>query len=130
MIGSLILGQGAIVGIIFLVIELAIIAIAFLGFWKVFEKMGRKGWEGIVPFYNFYILLQIFNKPIWWLVLLLIPFVNLVIMVILCIEIAKSFGKTPAYGVGLALLAPVFFPLLGFGRDTFTPPMTAQPALR
>ena len=40
-----------------LVINLAIVAAALAGMWKAFEKMGRKGWEGIVPFYNVYILL-------------------------------------------------------------------------
>jgi hypothetical protein len=129
MIGSLTLGQGAIVGLIMFVIYLGVFGAMLWGMWKVFEKMGRKGWEGIVPIYNIYILLQIFNKPIWWLVLLLVPIANFVVLILLCIELAKSFGKTPGYGVGLALLGPVFFPLLAYSPATFTPPVNGRPAL-
>jgi hypothetical protein len=39
--------------------------------------------------------------------------------VVVCIDLAKKFGKERRYGVGLALLPPVFFPMLGFGNDRF-----------
>jgi Family of unknown function (DUF5684) len=96
-------------------IELLIIAAILAGMWKAFEKMGRKGWEGIVPFYNLYILLQIVGKPVWWIVLFFIPIVNIVVGVLLCIEVAKGFGKGTGFAVGLALLGFVFWPILGFG---------------
>ena len=97
-------------------IELLIIAAILAGMWKAFEKMGRKGWEGIVPFYNLYILLQIVGKPVWWIVLFFIPIVNIVVGVLLCIEVAKGFGKGTGFAIGLALLGFVFWPILGFGE--------------
>ena len=27
-------------------------------YWRIFNKLGRKGWEGIIPFYNHYISLK------------------------------------------------------------------------
>ena len=30
-------------------------------YWRIFNKLGRKGWEGIIPFYNHYI----FFKEMW-----------------------------------------------------------------
>lgn len=102
-----------------LVINLAIVAAALAGMWKAFEKMGRKGWEGIVPFYNVYILLQIFGQPAWFLALLIVPLVNIVFLVLLCIEVAKGFGKGTGFGVALGLLGFVFWPILGFGKATW-----------
>jgi hypothetical protein len=84
-------------------------------YWKIFEKAGRPGWAGIVPIYNIIIMLEIIGKPLWWLVLLIIPFVNFVVIIIMMIELAKAFGKTTGFGVGLALLGFIFIPILAFG---------------
>lgn len=96
-------------------VVLAIIVAVIAGFWKVFEKAGKPGWASIVPIYNLVILLEIAQKPMWWIVLMFIPLVNIAIAVLISIEVAKAFGKTPAFGVGLALLGFVFYPILGFG---------------
>lgn len=107
--------MGAIIGLVFMVIWLAIVVGILAGLWKCFEKMGRKGWEGIVPIYNFYVLLQVLNQPAWMLIGLLIPLVNIVFLVLICIEVAKGFGKDTVYGVLLALFGFVLWPILGFG---------------
>jgi hypothetical protein len=99
------------------VIYLLLIAAAFAGLWKVFEKMGRPGWEGIIPIYNVYILLQMTHRPPWWLVGLIIPLVNIFLLVIICLDVAKGFNKSTGFAIGMALLGFVFWPLLGFGDD-------------
>lgn len=83
--------------------------------WKVFEKAGKPGWAAIVPIYNLVILLEIVRKPIWWIILLLIPFVNLIVIIILYIELAKVFGQGGGFAVGLILLGIIFIPILAFG---------------
>jgi hypothetical protein len=93
------------------IVQLAITVVALAGLWKVFVKAGKPGWAAIVPFYNAYILAKIIGKPDWWLVLFLIPIVN----IIPCITLAEKFGKSTGFGVGLGLLGVVFFPILGFG---------------
>jgi hypothetical protein len=96
-------------------IYLAIIVLIIAGFWKTFEKAGKPGWAAIIPIYNLVVLVQISGKPIWYLVLLLIPCVNLIGMVLVGIGVARNFGKSDAFGVGLGLLGAVFYPILGFG---------------
>jgi Family of unknown function (DUF5684) len=95
------------------------IGAALAGMWKVFEKMGKPGWVGIVPIYNIIVLLEIIGKPIWWIVLFLIPCAAPVGSVLVGIELAKRFGKDTLFGVGLGLLGPIFFPILGFGKAQF-----------
>ena len=102
--------MGAIVGLIELAIFIAIIA----GFWKVFVKAGRPGWAAIIPIYNVIVLLQIINKPLWWIILFFIPVVNLIAAILVGLAVAKSFGKSDLFGVGLGLLGFIFYPVLGF----------------
>jgi hypothetical protein len=102
-----------------LLIELVLVVAALAGLWKTFEKAGRPGWEGIVPIYNLVIMLQIIGKPLWWIVLFFIPIVGLVAAILVGIAFAEKFGKGAGFGVGLALLPFVFYPILGFGDAQF-----------
>jgi len=83
--------------------------------WKVYAKAGKPGWASLIPIYNIVVLLEIVRKPIWWLVLMLIPVVNVVIAILIMIELAKVFGKDGGFTVGLILLPIVFYPILAFG---------------
>ncbi|MBA4189897.1 MAG: signal peptidase I [Planctomycetaceae bacterium] len=103
---------GAILG---LLIPLAFVVIIIASLWKVFEKAGQPGWAAIVPFYNLYILTcEIAKKEILWFILMFIPLVNIVASVLVSIEVAKKFGKSELYGVGLAFLGFIFYPMLAF----------------
>lgn len=39
---------------------------------------------------------------------------------LMCIAFAKAFGKGTGYGIGLAFLGFIFFPMLGFSDATYT----------
>ncbi|WP_182865725.1 DUF5684 domain-containing protein [Rhodopirellula sp. JC639] len=106
---------GGIIGLLMLVIQLAIIVVVIAGLWKTFEKAGKPGWGAIIPIYNIILLLQIAGRPIWWIVLCLIPLVNLIIAIVISIDVAKNFGKGVGFGIGLAFLGFIFYPILGFG---------------
>jgi hypothetical protein len=100
----------------FLLIWLVLVILAIAGVWKTFSKAGEPGWAAIIPIYNIYVMLKIAGRPAWWLVvILLIPLVNLIMLIIVAIDIAKAFGKGAGFGLGLALLGFIFFPILGFG---------------
>lgn len=103
---------------------LAIAVVAIVALWKVFTKAGKPGWAAIVPFYNLYVMLQIVGRPAWWLLLFFIPFVNLVISVVLSLDIAKAFGRSPMFGI-LAnfLLSPVGYLIIGFGSSSYVGPV-------
>ena len=94
---------------------IALIIVLIASIWKVFEKAGQPGWTAIVPILNILVLLRIAGRPWWWLLLMLIPIVNIVLSVMVSIDLAKSFGKDTLYGLGLAFLSPIFYPMLGFG---------------
>lgn len=108
--------------ILFVVFPFLIFALLFLtivGFWKVFKKAGKPGWASIIPIYNMVVLLEIVKRPSWWIILMFIPFVNFVVMIVVMIQLAKLFGKGTGFGVGLALLNFIFFPILGFGKAQY-----------
>ena len=83
--------------------------------WKVFTKAGQPGWASLIPIYNTYIMIKMAGKPGWWLLLLLIPIVNLVIAIMIVLAIAERFGKGVGFGIGLLLLGIIFWPILAFG---------------
>jgi signal peptidase I len=71
---------------------LAIQVIHYLGTWKLYVKAGRKSWEAIIPIYNGIVLMQIINRPKWWVILLFIPVVNLLMFPVIWIETIRTFG--------------------------------------
>ena len=109
----------ALLGGAFGLVGLVVFAIVVAGMWKVFEKAGEPGWASLIPVYNVWVLVKISGKEPWWFVLFLIPCANFVAAVVVCMAIARRFGKDPAYGIGLALLPFVFFPMLGFGAAQY-----------
>jgi uncharacterized membrane protein YtjA (UPF0391 family) len=117
---------GGIAALLFNCFVLLLVVFMIAGMWKVFTKAGKPGWAAIIPIYNYIVLLEIVGRPSGWIILLLIPCVNFVIAIIVCIDLAKSFGKDALYGVGLALLGIIFFPILGFGSATYRGPSAPQ----
>tara|TARA_R100001369_G_scaffold52752_2_gene79566 strand:- start:636 stop:2366 length:1731 start_codon:yes stop_codon:yes gene_type:complete len=83
---------------------LIIQVIHFLGTWKLYVKAGRKAWEAAIPVYNAIILMQIINRPKWWVILLFIPIINLLMFPVVWVETLRSFGKNSLLDTWLALL--------------------------
>jgi hypothetical protein len=109
-----------------MIIGLLIALLLIVAMWKVFTKAGQPGWASIIPIYNLYIWCKIVGRPGWWIILMLIPFVNIIIGIILCIDMAKSFGKGAGFGIGLALLGIIFVPILGLGSAQYQGPAAGQ----
>ncbi len=90
--------------------------------WKIFVKAGQPGWASIIPIYNFYVMLQIAQKPTWWLVLiLLVPIANIIFLIMTIHGISVNFGKDAGFTVGMILLPFIFIPILGYGSAKYTP---------
>lgn len=97
---------------------LIIILPIFAGLWKMFEKAGRPGWEGIVPIYNAYVLtIEICKLDMMMFILQFIPIANIYAAFMVAMELAKRFGKEQGFGLGLFFLPFVFIPILGFSKD-------------
>jgi len=93
-------------------------------------KVVHQGWKAGAGrqssrIYNIIVLLEIIGKPLWWIVLFLIPFVSLVAAIMVSLEVAKCFGKSPGFGIGLAFLSFIFYPILGFGDARYLGPQGA-----
>jgi hypothetical protein len=114
---------GGVIGIIFSLVYLAIGVLFIAGLWKTFAKAGEPGWAAIVPIYNVITILKLGGKPWFWA---FIPVVGPIMMIIAEIELAKRFGKGTGFGIGLAFLPFIFFPMLGFGSATAGAPVLAR----
>ena len=101
---------GLCVMFIYFVLIVGVIA----GMWMTFAKAGRPGWAAIIPFYNVFVLTEIARKEILWFILTLLPCINIVAIILISIDVAKNFGKGAGFGIGLALLPFIFYPILGF----------------
>jgi hypothetical protein len=115
----------ALAGLILVVLYLAIALFFIIAYWKVYVKAGQPGWGVLIPIYNLYLWVKIAGKPGWWLLLCLIPIVNIVIAIILALEITKAFGKSTGFAILLILLPIIAVPILGFGSAVYTKPAGA-----
>jgi Family of unknown function (DUF5684) len=97
----------------------AIIAVMIVAVWKVFTKAGEPGWAALIPIYNAIVYLRIAGKPVWWIILLIIPFVNFIIALFVSLGLAKNFGKGTGFGIGLWLLSPIFILILAFDDSKY-----------
>ena len=98
--------------------------------WRIYEKAGKPGWAAIIPIYNTLILLEIVGKPWWWILLMLIPGVNLVIAIWMLNLLSLSFGKGIGFTLGLIFLSFIFYPILAFSNAEYKGPAGApQPTV-
>ena len=103
-----------------LIFAITTTVIEIVGAWLMFEKAGEPGWAVIIPIYNLLIAIKIAGKPWWYLLLLMIPVVNIVIIIITIDGLSKNFGKSTGFTVGLFFLRWIFIPILGFGKAVYT----------
>lgn len=103
-----------------LLVSLVTLVVTLVSMWMIFEKAGRKGWESIIPIYNILILIKIIGKPWWWIILFLIPIVNIVFAVWAINLLSKAFGQSALFTLGLILLPYIFYPILAFGDYSYT----------
>jgi sterol desaturase/sphingolipid hydroxylase (fatty acid hydroxylase superfamily) len=91
-------GVGCFVGILaYLYVTVSIFMIA--------NKTGTdNAWFAFVPILNIVLLLQIGDRPIWWILLMFIPLVNIVMGVLVWMAVAEARGK-PSW-MGLLMIVP------------------------
>jgi hypothetical protein len=98
----------------FLLIVAAMYVYIALAVKTIAEKTNTENpWLAWIPIANFVLLLNIAKKPIWWIVLLLIPLVNIVIVVMIWMAVAEARSKPGWWGV-LMLVPGVSFIVPGY----------------
>ena len=108
------------------VVMLVVFVITIIAEWRIFTKAGEAGWKSLIPIYNAVVLFKIAGlSPLWVLGYLaaVIPvvgaFVALGITIYLMLNLAKAFGKSTGFAVGLILLNTIFILILGFGSAEY-----------
>ena len=124
-----------------LLLQVVIILLNIIGLFKIYQKMGKPGWKGIIPFYNMYGLYdELWDKKYFWGYLLaqvvmlnpsspsgllfsvadLVLSVAMIVVVMkLYIKLAKAFGKGTGFGVLTFFFAPICLAVLGFGSAEY-----------
>jgi hypothetical protein len=62
-------------------------------------------WFAWIPILNLILMLNVARKPIWWIILCLIPLVNIVIYIIIWMGIAEARNKPNWWGI--LMIVPV-----------------------
>lgn len=130
-----IIGGLAIFTIIISIVLLAIEILCIVANWNLFKKAGKGGWEAIIPFYNYWILVEIAGLNWWWFLLVvsdsvvdLLGFDDLSTITNLVsffasfncyYNIAKKFNKSTGYSVCAGLFPFIFAMMLGFSKTEF-----------
>ena len=117
--GSIVGFNIAIVGVVFIVLPVVLLVIPT---WRIYVKAGEPGWSAIVPLFSQYTLCTVVGRPVWWLIWLLIPYVNFVFWLIFAMDLARVFSRSKGFGIGIWLLPFVFLPILGYGSAEYTAP--------
>lgn len=103
------------VSVVSTVFGVIVAIVLIVAWWKIFTKAGKPGWAALIPIYNVIVMLQVVGRPVWWIILFFIPVVGFIIGIIVFLDLAKSFGKSTWFGVGLVLLNLIFVLILAFG---------------
>ena len=113
---------GAIAGLFLFLIILgaALQIICLAGMWKTASKAGQVGILACIPIVQIFIAMLIAKKPLWWVLLCLVPIVNFIVLLIVVHEISKRFGRGIGTTIGLVCLPFVFWPILGFGSAQYS----------
>lgn len=130
---------GLAIGVIIFLVFIAIIALAaaivqLIATMKIFKKAGKPGWAAFVPGYSNVLSCEIGGvDPRWVLIYLygaclcIVPFIGWLAYVAVAVyyailvnvSIARAFGKSDGFAVGLILLPVIFYPILGFGSAKY-----------
>jgi hypothetical protein len=138
-------------------VSLAVVVAVFAGYWNIFLKAGRKGWESLVPGWNVVVLMVIVGRPrwwafgfaagplglwsawlrvadsgqkIWWLMALPGLFVTGWLHYRVSRDLAKSFKCSRQFATRLVWLPFIYVPWLGFGYSEYKSPGALMPGRR
>jgi hypothetical protein len=102
------------------IISIVIGVLGIIGLWATFNKARLPGWAAIIPIFNIYVLMKLAGRPGWWLILYIIPIVNIVIHILVSLDVARRFEKSAAFGiVGLWLFGFIGYLIVGFDSSFY-----------
>jgi len=116
-----------------MILVAGIVVVTLIGMWKVFTKAGEPGWAVLIPIYNLIVLLRIAGLPWYWVftpLVAIIPILGWIAYLAWVVwihhRISTRFGQGVGFTIGLTLLAPIFWLILGFGDSKYVGQQPAQ----
>ncbi|MBS1501642.1 MAG: signal peptidase I [Bacteroidetes bacterium] len=103
----------------FLVIFVIFVVLPCAGLWQLFAKAGRPGWHAIIPLYNIYVMIRLSGRPGWWIAWLIMPAINILVLIGITLDFARSFGKFSFRQHAAAVLLPFIY-FIKWGNDKNT----------
>lgn len=133
----------------YVVVLLALMVFAIVCLWKIFVKAGEAGWKSLIPIYNVYVYYKVAWEGKYFLYLLLggilvgvltgiglsgnsgavagigsfltvlLYAATTVVSIIASVKLAKRFGKSSGFAVGLILLSIIFQAILAFDSSDY-----------
>jgi len=92
------LGIGLIM--VFLIIGAAAYVYMSLALQTIADKTKTENsWLAWIPIANLVLMVNIAKKPMWWLILFLVPIVNIVIAIMVWMAVAEARGKPSWWGI-------------------------------
>lgn len=119
---------------IFVLLAIIVCIFTVIGQWKMFQKAGEKGWKALIPIYNVYTLCQLTGVNPWWIVIVFVggilsglfaplsmigSLASLYFSVLLAVSTARSYQKEDAYAIGILFFPPIFYMILGLGKNEY-----------
>lgn len=98
----------------FLLIVLVLYAFVSYCWMVIAQKTGTpNAWFAWIPILNLVLMLNIAKKPVWWIILFLIPLVNFIIMILAMVGVCEARGRPGWYAI-LFIIPVVNIGLLGY----------------
>lgn len=120
---------GAGIFLFVMIIVLIVYVIVALSLMRIAKRTNTpNAWFAWIPILNLILMLQIAKRPMWWLIFFLVPFVNIVGIVlqfVIWVDIAKLLGKQAWVGILAGLIPIIFVPYLAFSGNDTPPAATA-----
>ncbi len=91
---------------VFLAVFIVVYGLLFYPLFLISKKSGiGSPVFAFIPILNLYLMVQVSGRPVWWMILMLVPIVNIVVNAMVWMDIAVV-RKKPAW-MGLLVLVPV-----------------------
>jgi hypothetical protein len=106
----------------YMLVLIAIVVVCIIAQWKMFEKAGVEGWKSLIPFYNSYCLCEIAMGNGLLFLLSFVPCVNFIFSIVLCLNVAKAYGKDTLFGILTIFFTPIMYLILAFSDAEYIGP--------
>lgn len=113
-----------------MILVLVLYVVMAISLMKIAKRTNTENaWFAWIPILNLILMLQIAQRPMWWLIFFLVPILNIagiVLQFFIWVDIAKRLGKSAVFGVLAALIPIIFMPYLAFSGNDNPPVQPAQ----